>query len=79
MTKISGRRGGAHLEHVYAAIQNIEINLPIPRQDIYGMGSNYIFNRKLKLPIIGQLSMDMVLRGYSQTQVDSFLTESDVF
>ena len=79
MTKISGSRGGARLDYIYAAIQNIEINLPIPRQDIYGMGSNYIFNRKLKLPIIGQLSVDMVLRGYSQTQVNSFLTESDVF
>ena len=79
MTKISGSRGGARLDYIYAAIQNIEINLPIPRQDIYGMGSNYIFNRKLKLPIVGQLSVDMVLRGYSQTQVNSFLTESDVF
>ena len=78
MTKTSGSRGGARLDYIYAAIQNVEINLPIPRQDIYGMGSNYIFNRKLKLPIIGKLSMDMILRGYSPTQVNSFLTESDV-
>ena len=79
MIKSSGGRGGADLQYVLAAVQNISINLPIPRQDIYGMGSNYVFNRKLKLPIIGEMSVDMVLRGYTQDEVDSFLTEADVF
>ena len=43
------------------------------------MGSNYVFNRKLKLPIIGQLSLDMVVRGYEPDEVDSFLTKADVY
>lgn len=79
MEKSSGGRGGADLQYVFAAVQNISINLPIPRQDIYGMGSNYVFDRKLKLPVIGEVSVDMVLRGYTQDEVDSFLTEADVF
>jgi hypothetical protein len=79
MTKKSGGRGGARLDSVHAAVQSISINLPIPRQDIYGMGSNYVFNRKLQLPVIGNLSIDMVLRGYDQDQVDSFLTKTDVY
>jgi len=79
ITKNSGGRGGASLDSVDAAVQNISIDLPIARQDIYGMGSNYVFNRKLKLPVIGQLSVDMVLRGYEQDQVDSFLTETDTY
>ena len=79
ITKKSGGRGGASLDSVDAAVRNISIDLPIPRQDIYGMGSNYVFNRKLKLPVIGQLSVDMVLRGYEQDQVDSFLTETDTY
>ena len=79
ITKRSGGRGGASLDSVDAAVQNISIDLPIPRQDIYGMGSNYVFNRKLKLPVIGQLSVDMILRGYEQDQVDSFLTETDTY
>ena len=29
--------------------------------------------------MIGQLSVDMVLRGYEQDQVDSFLTETDTY
>ena len=77
--KTSGGRGGAALQYILAAVQNVSINLPIPRQDIYGMGSNYIFDRKLKLPVIGEISIDMVLRGYDQDEVDSFLTEADVF
>jgi hypothetical protein len=79
MTKRSGGRGGAILDSLSAAVQSISIDLPIPRQDIYGMGSNYVFNRKLKLPIIGSLSVDMVVRGYAQDQVDSFLTQTDVY
>ena len=79
MTKQSGTRGGATLDSLSAAIQSISIDLPIPRQDIYGMGSNYVFNRKLKLPIIGSLSVDMVVRGYEQDQLESFFTQTDVY
>ena len=79
ITKKSGGRGGAKLDQIHAAIQNVSIQLPIERQDIFGMGSNYVFNRKLKLPIIGQLSLDMVVRGYEPDEVDSFLTKADVY
>lgn len=79
ITKKSGGRGGARIDSVHAAVQNVSINLPIPRQDIYGMGSNYVFNRKVQLPVVGDLSIDMVLRGYNQDQVDSFLTKTDVY
>ena len=79
INKRSGGRGGAKLDQIHAAIQNISIQLPIERQDIFGMGSNYVFNRKLKLPIIGQLSLDMVVRGYEPDEVDSFLTKADVY
>ncbi len=79
ITKKSGGRGGAKLDKIEAAVQNVSIQLPIERQDIFGMGSNYVFNRKLKLPIIGQLSLDMVVRGYEPDEVDSFLTKADVY
>ena len=77
--KRSGDRGGAKLDQVMAAIQNVSIGLPIQRQDIFGMGSNYVFNRKLKFPIIGQLSMDMIVRGYEPDQVELFMTKADVY
>ena len=79
ITKQNGGRGGAALDSIDAAVQDMSIDLPIPRQDIYGMGSNYVFNRKLKVPIIGNLSVGMVVRGYSQDQINSFLTQTDVY
>ena len=77
--KRSGDRGGAKLEQILAAVQSISINLPIERQDVFGMGSNYVFNRKLKLPVVGQISMDMVVRGYEPDQVELFMTKADVY
>lgn len=77
--KIGGDRGGAILDSAHAAVQNINIDLPIPRQEIYGLGSNFIFDRKLKLPIIGSLSIDMILREYSQDQLDGFLNKTNTY
>lgn len=77
--KLSGDRGGSVLDSVHAAIQNLDIDVPIPRQDIYGMGSNYAFNKKLKLPIIGNMSIDMVLRELDQDATETFLNESDTY
>ena len=79
ITKEAGEYGGAPLESVTAAIQNVSITLPIPRQDIFGFGSNYVFNRKPKLPIIGFASMDMILREYATGQIESFFEEGSKY
>tara|TARA_R110001599_G_scaffold153442_3_gene338660 strand:- start:1017 stop:1610 length:594 start_codon:yes stop_codon:yes gene_type:complete len=75
ITKNAGEHGGAVLDDIEAAIQNVKISLPIPRQDIYGFGSNYVFDRKLKFPVIGSVSMDMILREFYTGDVDSFFTQ----
>jgi hypothetical protein len=79
ITKTSGHRGGAKLESLSALIQNVSIDLPIERQPIYGMGSNYMFDRKIKLPIMGSISMDMLFNGCEKDEIDRFLHKSDVF
>ena len=79
ITKTQGGRGGAKIDGLEAAVQNLSIDVPITRQDIFGMGSNYVFDRKLKLPIIASMSIDMIVRGYEQDTVDSFLTQEDVY
>ena len=58
-----------------SAIQSISVNVPISRQDRYGFGSNYVFDRKLKLPIIGSAEIDMILREYSEGEIESFFRE----
>lgn len=79
ITKKAGDYGGVPLEKVDAAIQSISIDVPIPRQSIYGFGSNYVFDRKLKLPIIGSTAIDMIVREFDEGQIDSFFTEGSVY
>lgn len=75
ISKEAGNAGGATLESMSAAIQSISIDVPIERQDIYGFGSNYVFDRKLKLPIIASAQIDMILREYTTGQIESFFRE----
>lgn len=79
ITKKAGNYGGVPLEKIDAAIQSISIDVPIPRQSIYGFGSNYAFDRKLKLPIIGSTAIDMIVREFDEGQIDSFFTEGSVY
>jgi hypothetical protein len=79
ITKVTGNHGGSPIESVNAAIQNINIDLPIDRQDIFGFGSNYVFDRKIKLPIVGQASIDMILREYSSGEIDSFFQQGAIY
>ena len=69
INKKAGAYGGVPLESLDAAIQSVSIDVPIPRQSIYGFGSNYVFDRKLKLPIIGSAAIE----------IDSFFTEGSVY
>lgn len=73
--KMAGGYGGIPLEAEDAAIQNVSLSVPIDRQDIYGFGSNYVFDRKLKFPIMADMSMDVILREYDTGSIESFFTE----
>ena len=79
ITKKAGDYGGVPLESLDAAIQSVSIDVPIPRQSIYGFGSNYVFDRKLKLPIIGSTAIEMIVREFDEGQIDSFFTEGSVY
>ena len=79
INKKAGAYGGVPLESLDAAIQSVSIDVPIPRQSIYGFGSNYVFDRKLKLPIIGSAAIEMIVREFDEGQIDSFFTEGSVY
>ena len=79
ITKKAGDYGGVPLEKVNAAIQSVSIDVPIPRQNIFGFGSNYVFDRKLKLPIIGSCAIEMIVREFDEGQIDSFFTKGSVY
>lgn len=77
--KISGSQGGTKLDSVHAAVQSVSIDVNVERQSIYGLGSNYVFDRKLQLPITGKLSMSLILREFDKSGIDSFFGESNVY
>ena len=50
------------------AIQSFDLSFEIPRVDLYGLGSNYIYDRKIKYPIVASIKM--------QYLVDEFISSS---
>jgi hypothetical protein len=77
--KQAGNSGGVPFESLDAAIQSISIDVPIDRQRIYTLGSNYAFNKKLKLPIIATASISMIVREFEQGDVESFFIQGSVY
>ncbi len=73
--KVAGSYGGIPLESEDAAIQSMSLSIPIQRQDIYGFGSNYVFDRKLKLPVMADFSMNVILREFDTGSIASFFSE----
>ena len=46
------------------AIQSVDISMNIDRQDINGLGSNYIKDRKMQFPILCGLSFSVIARNF---------------
>lgn len=79
ITKKLGNYGGVPLESVNASIQSVSIDVPFGRQSIYGFGSNYVFDKKIKLPIIASSSMQMIVREFDEGQIESFFVQGSVY
>lgn len=47
------------------AIQSASITLNFDRSDIQGLGSSYVDDRKIKYPVVGDLSLDFILREFN--------------
>lgn len=46
------------------AVQSASITLNFDRSDIQGLGNSYVFDRKIKYPVVGDLSMEYILREF---------------
>lgn len=57
--------GGAQLSGYYdMALQSYDIQVSIDREDLYGIGSIYTYDRKLKFPCRGNLNISVLAREY---------------
>ena len=41
-----------------AHVNSVSINIPITRRDLFGLGSNYVYDRKPQFPSLGQISIE---------------------
>jgi hypothetical protein len=54
-----------------ALIQSINIDVPFERTDLYGLGSNYVYGRKLKLPVRGSVSVAAVVQDFNSGDINA--------
>ena len=58
---------GGHL------LQSVELDLNIPRLASYGLGSDYVYDRKMILPALGSLSVSSLVSGWGSGVVSGVL------
>lgn len=55
--------GGISLSGSNPLIQSVSLDLEIERQDLYGLGSNHVYGRKIQYPIRGSVKIDAFVSG----------------
>ena len=59
--------GAGHL------LQSVELNLDVQRVAAYGLGSDYVYDRKMLLPALGSLSVSSLVSGWESGVVSGVL------
>ena len=60
-----------------AHIQSFAFDIPIQRTDLHGLGSNYVYGRKIQYPITASVSMDLLVSGLATGELAALMnTES---
>lgn len=52
-----------------ALIQSLNIGIPFERTDLYGLGSNYVYGRKLQLPIRASIDVSVIVQNMNSGDV----------
>lgn len=60
-----------------AHIQSFAFDIPIQRTDLHGLGSDYVYGRKIQYPITASVSMDLLVSGFATGELAALMnTES---
>mgnify|MGYP003112610770 CR=1 FL=1 len=65
--------GGAKLSGDNANATAFSINLDLSRKNLYGFGSMYPYDRKIKLPVRGTLSLDIIKKDLEHGNLNEIL------
>lgn len=61
-----------------ALIQSMNIDIPFERTNLYGLGSNYVYNRKTQCPARGSVSFSAIVKNFNSGSLSSInQSESD--
>jgi hypothetical protein len=62
-----------------ALIQSLSISIPFERTDLYGLGSNHVYGRKLKLPIRATVDLSAIVQNMSSGTVNQLQNNEDTY
>jgi len=60
-------------------IQSVGISIPFDRTDLYGLGSNYVYGRKLKLPIRGSIDVAAIVQDFNSGDITAMNNSEQVY
>lgn len=55
-------------------LQSFGLSINFDRVDLYGLGSNYIFNRKLQYPINANITIESLVSGFNTGEINKLFT-----
>jgi hypothetical protein len=55
-------------------LQSFGLSINFDRVDLYGLGSNYIFNRKLQYPINANVTIESLVSGFNAGEINKLFT-----
>ena len=58
-------------------LQNLNIDLDFKRTDLYGLGSNYVYDRKLEYPINGVIDIQALVSGVNSGFISGLLNNEN--
>jgi hypothetical protein len=60
-------------------IQDISIDVPINRTDLYGFGSKYVFDRRANFPGLGNVSFTAIANNFTDGTTDTIFSEDQTY
>lgn len=72
--------GGIKLEpYNKPLLQSLSIDIDLSRNDLYGLGSNYVYDRKLNYPINAKIDMSVLVSGVDDGFVSGILSNQQIY
>jgi hypothetical protein len=71
--------GGQSLLQSRQILQNFDFNFSLDRVDLYGLGSDYVFNRKVQYPVRGNVTINSVVANYETGFISGMLKDESTY